>query len=269
MTIQEFLAQDGLTAEQIAAIVGDPIQSKLMTRALARFEEGNTSLTAAQADKAAAARERADATDFWEKKVTPALADVDKRVGAARSEAAGYRAYLQSLKDGGYDVPDEVLKAAPADAPKPKYMTQEDLDKVGRGTAPTLIQLTQLSNEYTDLYGAPYLNMEQDFEAAQTARKPFREFVRDKYAFATKREERSAAKAKADEEAIRKDERTKAQADFAKTNGSNDGLRAPVPSKFDKLTKQEGFKSDSWKSREGRQANRTERLKRFENVTLQ
>ena len=104
MTIQEFLAEDGLTAEQIAAIVGDPVQSKLMTRALAKFEEGNTSLTAAQ-------REKAEAAEFWETKVTPALANVDKRVATSSAEAARYKAYLQSLKDGGYDVPDELLKA--------------------------------------------------------------------------------------------------------------------------------------------------------------
>jgi hypothetical protein len=269
VTIQEFLAQDGLTEEQIAAIVGDPIQSKLMTRALAKFEEGNTSLTAANAANAAAQREKQDATDFWEKKVNPALAEVDGKVALANSEAARYREYLKSLKTQGYDVPDSLLNSSTPEPAKPEYMTKADLDAMGKNTAPTLIQLTQLSNEYTDLYGQPYLAMETDFAAAQQARKPFREFVREKYAFSTKREERSAAKAKADEEAIRKDERTKAQAEFAKTNGSNDGLRAPVPSKFDKLTKQEGFKSDSWKSREGRQANRTERLKRFENVTLQ
>ena len=261
MTIQEFLAEDGLTAEQIAAIVGDPVQSKLMTRALAKFEEGNTSLADAQ-------REKAEAADFWEKKVTPALASVDKRVATSSAEAARYKAYLQSLKDGGYDVPDELLKAAPV-VETPKYMTQADLDAVGKNTGPSLIAINQVSNEYQDLYGAPYLSGEADFAEAQKQHKPWSLYVREKYAFQTKREERSAKQAQEKEETIRKDERAKVVAEQAKLGGSNDGLRAPVPSKFDRLAKQEGFKSDSWKSREGRSANRADRLKRFENVAIQ
>jgi len=261
MTIQEFLAEDGLTAEQIAAIVGDPVQSKLMTRALAKFEEGNTSLADAQ-------REKAEAADFWEKKVTPALASVDKRVATSSAEAARYKAYLQSLKDGGYDVPDELLKAAPV-VETPKYMTQADLDAVGKNTGPSLIAINQVSNEYQDLYGAPYLSGEADFAEAQKQHKPWSSYVREKYAFQTKREERSAKQAAEKEAAIRKDEADKVRAEMSKTGGSNDGLRAPVPSKFDRLTKQEGFKSDSWKSREGRSANRADRLKRFENVAIQ
>ena len=187
MTIQEFLAEDGLTEEQIAAIVGDPVQSKLMTRALARFEEGNTSLTAAQ-------REKAEAAEFWETKVTPALASVDKRVATSSAEAARYKAYLQSLKDGGYDVPDELLKAAPV-VETPKYMTQADLDAVGKNTGPSLIAINQVSNEYQDLYGAPYLSGEADFAEAQKQHKPWTSYVREKYAFQTKREERSAKQA--------------------------------------------------------------------------
>jgi len=33
--------------------------------------------------------------------------------------------------------------------------------------------------------------------------------------------------------------------------------------------KQPGFKNDSWKSEEGRRANREARLKKFENIPLQ
>ena len=151
----------------------------------------------------------------------------------------------------------------------PKYMTQADLDAVGKNTGPSLIAINQVSNEYQDLYGAPYLSGEADFAEAQKQRKPWSSYVREKYAFQTKREERSAKQAQEKEAAIRKDEADKVRAEMSKTSGSNDGLRAPVPSKYDRLAKQEGFKSDSWKSREGRNASRADRLKRFENVAIQ
>ena len=47
MTINEFLSAQGLTAEQIAAIVGNPEQSKAMNAALAKFEEGKSITEAA------------------------------------------------------------------------------------------------------------------------------------------------------------------------------------------------------------------------------
>jgi hypothetical protein len=59
------------------------------------------------------------------------------------------------------------------------------------------------------------------------------------------------------------------EAELAAKYGSNPETRSPMPSKFDKLTKTEGFKSDSWKSPEGRDANRSARLKKFENVPIQ
>lgn len=267
MTIQEFLAEQGLTAEETSAIVGNPAQLKAMNAAFKRYEDGHAAATQAAAEKA-------ETADFWEKKTqelqgsVTRLTAAEKRAATSEAEAARVKAYLKSLADQHYDVPEEMYKGAPVEE-KPVYMTRADLDKMARTTAPDLIGLAALSNEYRHLFGEDYLSLEDDFRAAQTAGKPLREFARSKYNFDGKKAEKAAS---ADQERINKivaEQMKTKEAELAAKYGSNPELRMPMPSKFDKLQKQEGFKSDSWKSPEGRAQNRVDRLKKFENSTLQ
>lgn len=269
MTIQEFLAGQGLSTEEIAAVVGNPAQAKAMSAALKQYEDG-------QAAVAAAAAEKAETASFWEKKTAEIqtgvtrLTAAEKRAAQAEAAAAQRTAYLKSLKDQGYDVPDDMIGAVsttPVETPKP--LTREDLDRAARATAPDLVSLTALSNEYYSLFGTPYVAVEDDFRAAQQAGKPLREFARSKYNFEGKRTELAQ---KADQERIDKivAEQVKIkEADLAAKYGSNPETRVAMPSKFDQLQKQPGFKEDSWKSVEGRKANREARLKKFENISLQ
>lgn len=261
MDIRAFLAEQGLGEEEIAAIVGNEKQAKAMSAALAKFEEGNTALTSAKT-------EREEATKFWEEKVTPALASVDKRVASAEADKARYAAYLKSLKESGYDVPDDLVAGAKVDPPQPQFVTREQMGKEFAATGPTLISLTQLSNEYSDLYGTPYLSMEQDFTDSQKARKNFREYVRDKYKFTEKRADRDKASEQKRIDAIVAEQMKTKEAELAAKYGSNPDLRAAMPSKFDKIEKMAEHK-DSWKTNAGREASRKSRLGRFENVTLQ
>lgn len=283
MDIKVYLAEQGMTPEEITALLPNEKAIKAVTAALAKFEEGTQLVTrsaaeveAAKAEREAAKAEKAEAETFWNDKVTPALAGVDKRVATAASETARYKAYLQTLKDQGYDVPGDLLTApanpanpANPNPANPDYMTREEFRKAAAGTAPDLVTLISLSNEYQDLYGKPYIEADTDFAEAQKAKKPMRDFVREKYKFADKKAERDAAKLQADKDAYAAEKVTAAQAEWAKTHGSNGDLRTPMPSKNPKIEKVIQEHGDMWKTSAGRVKAREDRLKRFENITLQ
>jgi len=276
MTIQEFLAEQGLTSEEIQAVVGNPAQAKAMTAALSRYDEGRQALSSAQAEKQETAQ-------FWEQKTqelqgsVQRLTAAERRAAQAEADAARIKAYNKSLADQGYDVPKEMYEGAsstttntpPATDSHGNYITRDDLDRMARATAPDLIQLQAVSNEYSDLYGKPYIDIQRDFEEASKAGKPFSQYARSKYAFDTKRQEKMQSAEQARIDAIVNEKMKVKETELAAKYGSNPNLSMPMPSKFDRLAKREGFKSDSWKSSEGRAANREERLRKFENSTLQ
>lgn len=273
MTLNEYLAEQGLNAEEIAAIVGNEKQSKAMTAALSRYEEGQRALATANAEKADTEKYWTEKTQQLEGFVTAKTA-ADKRIAVESGERARLAAYLKSLADQGYDVPKDMYEGAPpvkaADGTDhSNFVTREDFSKGLRGTAPDLVSLTALSNEYRSLFGEDYTAIEDDFRAAQQAGKPLREFARSKYNFDAKRTEKQQAAEKVRIDGLVAEQLKTKEAELAAKYGSNPNLAVPMPSKFDKLQKQEGFKSDSWKSEEGRRANREARLKKFENVSLQ
>lgn len=270
MTLNEYLAEQGLNAEEIAAIVGNEKHSKAMTAALSRYEEGQRAL-------ATAATEKADTEKYWTEKTqqlegfVTAKTAAEKRIAVESGERARLAAYLKSLADAGYDVPKDMYEGAAASthAEPPKPFTREEATSMMRGTAPDLVSLTALSNEYRSLFGEDYTAIEDDFRAAQQAGKPLREFARAKYNFDAKRTEKQQAAEKARIDGLVAEQVKTKEAELAAKYGSNPNLSIAMPSKFDKLQKQEGFKGDSWKTEEGRRANREARLKKFENISLQ
>jgi hypothetical protein len=274
LTLNEYLAAEGLSTEEIAAIVGNEKQAKAMTKALGLADEG-------RALKAQSAAEKAETATFWEQKTkelegsVQKLTKAEQRAAQAEADAARVKAYNKSLADQGYDIPKEMYEGAPANPANPanprspengQYLSREDFEKGSRKTGADLVSLTKLSNEYRYLYGKEYLDIDADFAEAQRQGKPLTEFARQKHGFDAKRQE---LEKKAAEDAYS----TRYAADlavekakWAETHGSNPDTRAPMPSKFDSLTKSPEFKSDSWKSPEGRKANRDARLKKFENT---
>ena len=174
------------------------------------------------------------------------------------------KAYNKSLKDQGYDVPEDMYGGGEQKQEAPRYMTQQELQESMRKTAPDLISLTAVSNEYQHYYGTPYTAIEQDFAEAQKAGKPLTQYARQKYNFEGKKNEMAAA---ADQKRIDAlvEERVKArEAELVASHGSNANTRTPVPSKFDRLEKSGLTPKDSWKSAKGRAENRINRVERFE-----
>jgi hypothetical protein len=273
--IRAYLAEQGLTAEEIAALVGNEKAMKAMSAALGKYDEGVTLSASAHTDLEKAEAAKVEAEDFWEKKVTPALAGVDRKIATATSEAAKYKAYLQSLKDQGYDVPADLLTApttattttATRDTTTGQF-TRDDFNKEMQGTAEAQIAINALSQRYQYLYGEPYLTMEEDYAAAKAAHKPLREFVAAKYKFEEKTTEKKAAAEQKRIDAIVAERVKVEEAKLQAKYGSNAETRAPLASKFDKIEKI-AERKDSWKSSKGRDEARKGRLAKFENLTLQ
>ena len=270
MDPKAYLAELGYSNEDITAMLADEKQSKLIAHAAKSYSEGKTLKQQAEAEKA-------ETATFWEQKTQELQGSVnrltaaERRAAEAEGVAAQRTAYLKSLKDQGYDVPDTMIGAPTGTPEPPKYVTQDDVNRSLRSTAPDLVQLTQLSNEYYALNGEPYVGVQSDFEEwkAKGAAGRFSEYASTKHNFAAKRTEKAQAADQARIDKIVQERLTAEKATWASANGSNPETRSPLPSKFDKLQKQPGFKSDSWKSAEGRAANKADRLKRFENVSIQ
>lgn len=274
MDIKVYLAEQGLTPEEITALVGNEKAAKAMTAALSKFEEGTAMATRSAAELETARAEKEEAETFWKEKVQPALSSVDRKVASANSEAARYKTYLQSLKDQGYDVPDELL-AAPANPANPNpnpanpdYMTREEFRKAAAGTAPDLVTLISLSNEYQDLYGKPYIEADSDFAEAVKAKKPMRDFVRDKYKFSDKRKERDATAEQTRIDTLVAAQLATKEAALVAKYGSNPNLSSPMASRNDKVQKIAEARNDSFKSSAGREAAKKDRLARWENVPV-
>lgn len=274
MDIKVYLAEQGLTPEEITALVGNEKAAKAMTAALSKFEEGTAMATRSAAELETARAEKEEAETFWKEKVQPALSSVDRKVASANSEAARYKTYLQSLKDQGYDVPDELLaaKANPANPnpnpANPDYMTREEFRKAAAGTAPDLVTLISLSNEYQDLYGKPYIGADADFAEAVKAKKPMSDFVRDKYKFSDKRKERDAAAEQTRIDTLVAAQLATKEAALVAKYGSNPNLSSPMASRNDKVQKIAEARNDSFKSSAGREAAKKDRLARWENVPV-
>ena len=274
MTLQEYLAAEGLSSEEISAIVGNEKQAKAMTKALGLADEGRQALTKAQT-------ERQETEEYWAQQTEKLQGSVnrltaaEKKAAEASADAARYGAYLKSLKDQGYEVPDALLAANPAAAADParnpgtgQYVTQEDFKRGVSGVAPDLVSLTALSNEYYDLFGAPYVAVESDFAEARKAGKSLREYARAKYGFDAKRTEKQTAASEAAYQKRYADDIAKEKAKWATEHGSNPDTAAPLPSKFARLESAEGVKQESWKSTAGRAANRAARLEKFKNLPV-
>jgi hypothetical protein len=279
MTIQEFLTSQGLSTDEITAITGNPAQAKAMTAALSQFEAGQAATAAAQA-------QQKETETYWASKTTD-LATIETkqkelrdRAAAAEARLAARTGWLQSLKAGGYDIPDEIIGAGapvnpvgvtPTEAPRTdngQFMTRDEWDKRARSIAPDLVTLTALSNEYQYLNGKPYTDINADFAEASKQGKPLTEFVRAKYDFQGKHAAKEAAAQESSyQERYAKDlaaERSK----WAQEHGPNPNTRIPLPSSFDKLASQPGFDSKSWANAETRKANRQARLEKFSNTNF-
>jgi len=264
MDAKQFLMEQGYSEADATTLAGDEKMSKVITGAISRWTEADQ-----------LKREAEEATkkqnDFWTGEAVPALTKAEGRVATAEAERSRLQSYLKSLKDQGYDVPAEYLGGASAvstPATKvdstPPYVTRDELTGQFMSAADSLTLIQDLNNEYHGLFGTFPTSLNADFKEAQAARRPLRDYVRDKYKFQDKRAEIEAKKLQDTIDAKVREQISVKEKELAAKYGSNPDLRVQIPSKFDSV--KTGENRDSWKTSAGRDKARKDRLDRFQNI---
>lgn len=275
MDAKSFLMEQGYSEADATTIAADEKMTKAITGAIARWTEADTARNEADRLRKEADEATKRQNEFWTGEAVPALTKAESRVATAEAERSRLQSYLQSLKNQGYDVPAEYLSAAGAasgngNAPQPKpdstppYVTRDELSGQFVSAADSLTLIQDLNNEYHSLFGSFPTSLNSDFKEAQAARRPLRDYVRDKYKFADKRQEIENKKVE-DRITAQVNEKVAArEKELAAKYGSNPDLRVQIPSKFDSVKTSEN--KDSWKTAAGRDKAKRDRLERFANI---
>jgi ribosomal protein L32E len=274
MDPKQFLLEQGYSEADAATLAADEKMSRAITGAISRWTEAETFRAEADRLKKEAEEATRRQNEFWTGEAVPALTKAEGRVATAEAERARLQSYLQSLKNQGYDVPAEYITAAggggggnsPVKPPDstPPYVTRDELSGQFVSAADSLTLIQDLNNEYHSLFGAFPTSLNADFKEAQSARRPLRDYVRDKYKFADKKAEIEAKKLQESIDSKVREQVAVKEKELAAKYGSNPDLRVQIPSKFDSV--KTGDNKDSWKTAQGRDKAKRDRLERFSNI---
>lgn len=270
MDVKKYLLEIGYSEEDATTYANDPKLSKIVTASATRYEEGSNARTAAEAAATEAAKKDKELRDWWTNTAQPAILNADGGTAAARAEAAKYKAYVQTLKEQGYPVPDDMVTATVTTAVTPTATTTTnnfDPHKAAVEMARQTALVADLDNEYRELFGSSVPGgMSGMLEEALAAGKPLRDHVRAKFNFEGKRGELAAAK-EADRVAkITKDIEEKTEAKFAALRNPN--LAPAVVAKGVAVAEANKDHADSWKTRAGRREAKVDRLDRFKGLKI-
>lgn len=265
MDVKAYLISQGTDEETATAIAANPKFASVYEKAAAKAEEGTTALLKAQ--------EVEKSLKTWnETKVVPYVRDADNKVAAANAKLAAQAAHWQTLKDQGYEVPDAFLEAGGGNNPAPKVEPVnngggKDYDDLIQKGQLAQMELIDLANEAYDLTGKRVSVNAEYKEFGQSARpgENLRSYITRKYDLDTIRSTKSkeAEQKRLDEYAATKV--TAAQAEWAKSHGSNGETRIPVNSRFDKVAEERkvGGGDKLWQTQEGRETARKSRLEKY------
>lgn len=252
MTVEELLKSQGITEEVIKGL------PKEVVGALSTYHtEAESKLTTAQQKESEAAELRRQAElEKEEVKTYVEQYGTDlTKMGSKDAKLAAYDAYLQKLKEQGFEVPADLLsKEIPVT--KPNTSTSNfDPDKFRGEVGSVMSQFLDANNEYFRLYGSPLPESSTSLaEEAARARKPIRQYIAERYKFEEKKQEKIAADAKAREDQIRKDERALVEREFSERSGQNPNLRPGETSRNSFVPK---IKSEDFHTADGNVPQRT------------
>lgn len=255
MTLTEFITSTGVSAEDAATFAADAKMSKIFEASMKQYEAGITA-------KADADKQRGELDKWWKDEAQPALLNADSGGAQAKADAARYRTYLEDMKAKGYPVDDEWLgkpkeEKKPVSEPTNNFNPQE----FAIGQAEAMTMLYDLGTEYQDLYGSPLPNAHGLLQEAKAARSNLRDHVRAKFNFDGKRSERAEAKITERINAAVKERETQLAAEAAKHN--NPLLAPAVTSRAAAIVEAAGDNKDSWKTKQGRNEAKRDRLEQF------
>lgn len=267
MDIRAILKARNLSDENIDTLINNPAYAQVLESFISEAESGKTALLKAQ--------EIETNLKTWnETQVVPYVRAADEKVAKTEAELARTRAHLKSLKDSGYDIPDDYITASasasqtvtpPASAPAafdPKIIDDRALD-----IAKTNMALIGLSNKYRSLTGNE-LDPETeyaDFSANKRPNENLREYVNRKYDLAGLEQKRkeAAEQKRLDDYAAEKIKAEKAT--WVAANGVNPETRNPKSSRFDSMRQDEGRKQ-LWQTAAGREEATKRRLEKYSNL---
>lgn len=261
MTTIEMLQAEGLSAEEIGVLTGNPKYTATLEKMRAKAENGETALLNAK-------KLEEDIKKFNTETVIPYGLKKDQETAAATGELAKTKAYLKSLKDSGYDIPDDYLAAPTPTAPvAPTAPTSGlDPDKMVTELRRASMSLISISERARDLLGHG-LDMEAEYSDFEKNRRPgevVRDFIDRKYELASKQaakeeEKRLAAEKKIADAAI---EKYKAEHPIS----ADPERQSPRASKFDRLAELPTERKQLWQTAQGRDQATKHRIAKYSTV---
>lgn len=267
MDIRAILKSRNLDDASVEALMTNPAYSTLLESFITEAEGGKTALLKAQ--------EIEQNLKTWnETQVVPYVRGADEKVAKIEAELASTRAYLKTMKDQGYEVPDAVIGASggavtpPAKAePASNGIDSKYVDDRAMDIAKTNMALLTMSNKYRSLTGGE-LDLDAEYEDFGKNRRPsenMREYVARKYDMAGLEAKRSAEREqkKLDDYAASKVQEEKAK--WAQANGPNPETRNPKSSRFDAIKQEEG-RTQLWQTAKGRDEATQRRLAKYTNL---
>ena len=223
MTYAEYLKSQGASDEEVK-ILDTPL--------------GRKSYDAMVAAQAEATKLRADSEKYqetvntWYEEQKSKVAKTENELVAARANEARLTTVLRTAHERGMiDVAKDLgitFDAPPAkkDEPVPvdtsKFVTTDSLLTLAEKEADSIAWMNDIAAEHVYLTGQPLRNA-RELRAEATRRKvSIQQVWEEKYNIPKLRTDKEAAARQAAEEAIRKDERQKAEAEFASKYGNPD-----------------------------------------------
>lgn len=251
MSIADTLKKNGYTDEQIASITGALGSNADAVKA---FESG---LNEADTKLAQATAKETRLNEWWQNEATPQINEVHSKVAQAEARAAFYQKQVESAKESGF-IPADAPAAAVTvtqtrdgggrfvpganDVPgSPKFMTQDE-GWTALSTASWAMAEYSRLNE-----GKPIPDDIADLvKESQSVRKPFKQYVEEKYNFGGRRKEIAEAAQKAHDEKVAKDAVAKDRQEQAERYGSNPDLRPGATSLHSRFPQPSKDGKQSW-----------------------
>jgi len=268
MDIKAILKARNLSDENIESLMTNPAFSGVLEGFINEAEQGKTALMNAQ--------EIENKLKTWnDTEVIPYVRKADQRVAEAEARIAQQAAYLKTLKDQGYEVPDSYLATPPPSADKVVPPTSSNIDSTyidqrAMDIARTNMALVSMSNKYRQLTGQE-LDLESEYEDFGKNKRPsetLRDYVGRKYDMAGLETKRATEKREKELNEIRDAAKKEAIAEYQKVNGANGETRSPRPSKFDRIVTDDTRKS-LWQTAQGRDQATRNRLEKYTSGTQQ
>jgi len=267
MDIKAILKARNLDDASIDNLLTNPALSGVLEAFVNEAEQGKTALMKAQ--------EIETNLKTWnETQVVPYVRGADEKVAKVQAELASTRAYLKTMKEQGYEVPDAMIGDAPASSTPTttttttsngidsKYVDERALD-----IAKTNMALLSISNKYRK-YTGNEIDLESEYEDFGKNRRPnevLRDYVNRKYdipGLEAKAKEASEQK-RLDDYAAAKIQEEKSK--WVQANGANPETRNPRASRFDAI-KQDENRGKLWQTAQGREQATRARLEKYSNL---